>query len=71
MRLAAEIAERLDAIIVLPEPLETLDRPVLFLVAGGALGIWRATQRAKAARRARMAAKLAAEHVQAATERAG
>jgi hypothetical protein len=40
-RVAAELAERIDAILVLPEPLETLDRPVLFLVALAALAIRR------------------------------
>ena len=62
-RVAAELAERIDSILVLPEPLETLDRPVLFLVALAALGIHRATVN----RRQRgLARELAEKHVRAA-----
>ena len=68
-RLAVEIAERLDEAIPLPEPLETWDRPVLFLVALGGLGIYRAQQRAAASRREKLARKLAADHLSAAKAR--
>lgn len=66
-RIAVELAERIDALIVLPEPLETLDRPVLFLVALGAIGIKRACDRKPSLRqpekRAAFAARLAKRHV--------
>lgn len=64
-RLAIEIAERLDALIPLPEPLETWDRPVLFAVALLALGIWRGAQGAlrktEKARKLAVSARFSAE----------
>jgi hypothetical protein len=46
-RMAADIAARLDDALTLPEPWETLDGPVLFLVALAVVGIWRATSKGK------------------------
>ena len=68
-RIAAEVAARLDDAIPLPEPLETWDRPILFLVALGALGIYRASRRAAASRRDKLARKLAPDHLSAARSR--
>jgi hypothetical protein len=42
--IAGEIAEKLDALITLPEPFESLDRPVFWLVARGAIAMWRNIQ---------------------------
>lgn len=46
-RLVYDIARRLDAAIPLPEPAETWDALVWALVAGIALAVYRAAQRAK------------------------
>lgn len=67
-RLAVELAERLDAVLVLPEPLETLDRPILFLLALAAIGIYRAAHRG-GARDLVLARRLAAKHLRAAEAR--
>lgn len=66
-RLAVELAERIDNTLVLPEPLETLDRPVLFLVALGVIGLHRACAKKPLPReRERLAQRLVQRHVRAA-----
>ncbi|CAB4203524.1 hypothetical protein UFOVP1382_139 [uncultured Caudovirales phage] len=74
--IAGQIARKLDALILLPEPLETLDGPVLFIVALCGIGIYRAVNMAKLKRGAeaasmveRAANRHAARHVEAAQAR--
>ncbi len=74
--IAGQIARKLDALILLPEPLETLDGPVLFIVALCGVGVYRAVNMAKLKRGAEAAALVqraadrhAARHVAAAQAR--
>jgi len=65
LRLAGEIAYRLDNAINLPHPLaEALDGPILWFLALGGVGIWRSLQRRERNRgaRARRLAALLDEH---------
>lgn len=63
-RLAAELARRLDDAVVLPDPvLEELDRPLLVLVALGAVGLYRATRACRVERRRALAARVARRHL--------
>jgi hypothetical protein len=66
-RLVFDIANRLDAAIPLPEPVETWDVLVWALVAGIALAIYRRT--AKSANPDKLVAKLVKNAVEQATDR--
>jgi hypothetical protein len=66
-RLVFDIANRLDAVIPVPEPVETWDVLIWALVAGIALAIYRRT--AKSTSPSKLAAKLAKNAVEQATDR--
>jgi hypothetical protein len=66
-RLVFDIANRLDAVIPLPEPVETWDVLIWALVAGIALAVYRRTP--KSVNPSKLAAKLVTNVVEQATDR--